>query len=50
VLAPDNQEAVLDMPRTTTGRDAVTEKELRPIAAEPVWGRQRTAWCEIPRR
>jgi hypothetical protein len=43
-LAPDIQEAVLFLPATEEGRDAVTERELRPIAAEADWGRQRQLW------
>ncbi|MEZ6152331.1 MAG: hypothetical protein R3C09_19700 [Pirellulaceae bacterium] len=31
-LAPDIQEAVLHLPPTENGRDAVTERDLRPIA------------------
>ena len=44
LLAPDIQEAVLDLPRTVEGRDAVTERDLRVVAAEPVWERQRAMW------
>lgn len=32
-LAPDTQEAILWLPVTKRGRDAVTEWELRPISA-----------------
>ena len=43
-LAPDLQEAILFMPPVARGRDPVTEHELRPIAAEVDWGRQRHLW------
>lgn len=43
-LAPDLQEAILFMPPVARGRDPVTEHELRPIAAEVDWGRQRLLW------
>ena len=43
-LAPDIIEEVLHLPPTVRGRDAVTERDLRPIASEPDWGRQRRAW------
>lgn len=42
-LAPDIQEKLLFL-RTERGRDGVTEKQLRPIAAIPNWRRQRQAW------
>lgn len=40
-LAPDIQEAVLAMPRVESGRDPITERDLRPIAAIPDWRKQR---------
>ena len=43
-LAPDIQEALLFLPRTERGRDPLFEKDLRPIAAEPDWSRQRRLW------
>ena len=43
-LAPDIQEEILFLPRTESGRDAVTERELRPIAAELDWRKQRRIW------
>lgn len=43
-LAPDIQEALLFLPRTTTGRDPIHEKLLRPIVAERDWQRQRGMW------
>jgi len=46
-LAPDIQEAVLNLPRTESGRDAITERDLRPIAAMVSWKGQRRAWRQI---
>jgi len=46
-LAPDIQEAVLCLPRVTEGRDPITERDLRPIAAIVVWQEQRGWWGEL---
>jgi hypothetical protein len=43
-LAPDIQEEILFLPATEHGRDAITEKQLRPIAAMPSWTKQRQIW------
>jgi len=43
LLAPAVQEAILDLPMTT-GRDPVTERQLRPIVAEPDWNVQLQMW------
>ncbi len=43
-LAPDLQEQILFLSATERGRDAVTEKQLRPIAAVPSWRKQRQMW------
>lgn len=43
-LAPDIQEQVLFLPRMETGREPVTERDLRPIAAVADWGMQRRMW------
>ncbi len=40
-LAPDLQEALLFLPRTVSGRAGITERDLRSVAAEVDWGRQR---------
>ena len=40
-LAPDIQEAILDMPRTLAGRDAVILREVLPIALTLEWAKQR---------
>ena len=43
-LAPDIQEEILFLPLTKRGRDSVTERELRPIAAMADWRKQRQWW------
>lgn len=43
-LAPDIQEAVLFLPRYEQGRAPLIELELRPIAVEPSWKKQRSIW------
>jgi len=48
-LAPDIQEALLFLPRTQSGRDAVTEHDLRPVAAQPDWEHQRAVWGQLLR-
>ena len=49
-LAPDIQEALLSLPRVTSGKDPVTEKELREVVAEVDWGRQRRRWGRMGSR
>ena len=46
-LAPDLQEAILFMPRTTHGRDAIGERDLRSICCTPDWKQQRRLWQEL---
>ena len=46
-LAPDIQEALLFLPRVHSGRDLITERQLRPIAAELDWARQRELWSNL---
>ncbi|MBL8743914.1 MAG: hypothetical protein JNK04_22555 [Myxococcales bacterium] len=43
-LSPDIQEAILFLPRVEQGRDPITERDLRPVAALPDWRKQRSAW------
>ena len=47
LLAPAIQAEVLDLKRVTNGRDPISERQLRPIAAEPDWNRQRALWSEV---
>ena len=49
-LAPDIQEAILTMPMPEDGRDPVTERQVRPVAAELDWGKQRKLWAWVQRR
>lgn len=49
-LAPDIQEAILELPRTRGGRDPIREKMVRAIAAVPDWRRQRTLWTALAAR
>lgn len=46
-LAPDIQDALLHLPRTEQGRDPITERELRPIAALFDWKKQRAEWKRL---
>ena len=46
-LAPDIQEAILFLPRTDRGFDPISERQVRRIAAEPDWRRQRRLWREL---
>ena len=44
LLAPDIQEALLNLPPETAGKPLIHEKGLRPIAARTDWSDQRAAW------
>lgn len=43
-LAPEIQEAILFLPNTRKGKDAITERQTRPIVAVTDWQRQRMKW------
>ncbi|MFM9996847.1 MAG: hypothetical protein ACKVU4_13730 [Phycisphaerales bacterium] len=43
-LAPDLQEEILFLTPAESGREPITERTLRPIAAEVNWYRQRRMW------
>lgn len=43
-LAPDIQEEILFLPRVAGDRDAVSEREVRALAGEADWARQRSLW------
>ena len=43
-LAPDIQEAILFLPPIEAGREHIKEWQVRPIAAEPDWRKQRRLW------
>lgn len=49
-LAPDIQEFLLHLQPTERGREAISERQLRPIVAEPDWQKQRQMWVEPRRR
>jgi len=44
LLAPDLQEAVLFLPPTVRGRDAIHLQQLQRVAAELHWQQQRRLW------
>lgn len=46
-LAPDIQERILYLPRTANGRGWLTERDLRIVAAEPVWAEQRKVLADL---
>ncbi|HEX6972485.1 MAG TPA: hypothetical protein VF234_09720 [Limnochordia bacterium] len=46
-LAPDIQEAILHLPRVRSGKDPITERDVRPLCAEPSWARQRAMWRRL---
>ena len=46
-LAPDIQEEILFLPRTTSGRDPIGERDLRPICAVAHWKEQRRLWQRL---
>jgi hypothetical protein len=48
LLAPDIQETLLFLPAERNGGTALSERHLRPIAAEPDWNRQRQLWQRLP--
>jgi hypothetical protein len=49
LLAPDIQQQVLFLPLVEEGQDAVREWQVRPIAAEAVWRKQRRMWRQVAR-
>jgi hypothetical protein len=49
-LAPEIQEAILMLPAPEAGRDPVTEKQLRPVATELEWRKQRRMWAGVRRK
>ena len=46
-LAPDIQEALLFLPPTVRGRDAILLADLQPIAAAFDWRKQRRLWGKL---
>jgi hypothetical protein len=41
LLAPEIQDQILALPAVVAGRDSVSERQLRAIAAMADWGKQR---------
>ena len=46
-LAPIIQEEILFLPRTTSGRDPIGERDLRSITAVADWRAQRRMWKDL---
>jgi hypothetical protein len=46
-LVPDIQEALLFLPPTLRGRDAIILADLMPIAAALDWRKQRRLWWQL---
>jgi hypothetical protein len=46
-LAPDIQDAVLNLPPTFSGRFPISETTLREIAKQPHWAEQRSCWAKL---
>jgi hypothetical protein len=46
-LAPDIQEALLFLPPTARGRDAIILADLMPLAAAFDWRKQRRLWRRL---
>ena len=44
LLAPDIQEEILFLPRTTKGSDPMSERSVRLVVAQPLWMTQRKLW------
>ncbi len=50
LLASEIQEAILDLPPVTKGRDPITEGQLRLIVAEAAWEHQVELWRGLERK
>jgi hypothetical protein len=46
-LAPDIQEEILGLPRSSVGRFDISEVAARRIAVEPAWRSQRLLWAKL---
>jgi len=47
LLAPDIQEQILQLPRTTKGRAPLKYQDVAPILQTPDWKRQRQEWASL---
>lgn len=45
-LAPDIQEQILLLPARSQGREAIAERNLRPLVRIVSWARQRKLWAQ----
>lgn len=48
-LAPDIQEQLLFLAPPESGKDRITEKQLRPVTRQPDWATQRRLWRALNR-
>ena len=46
-LAPDFQEAILNLPRVTDGCDPIAERKVRKVMTEASWEEQRRGWARV---
>lgn len=46
-LTPDIQESLLMLPRVESGRDLITERDIRQIVAVADWSKQRKMWKTV---
>ena len=44
LLAPAIQEAILNLPLLTDGKNPISERSMRAVSAEPDWATQLTMW------
>jgi hypothetical protein len=49
-LAPAIQEVILFLPTVERGHDPGKEWQVRPLAAQPIWGKQRAGRRRLRRR
>lgn len=49
-LAPDIQEDILHLPPIIRGKAPVTERDMRPIASQFDWRKQRRLWKQLASR
>jgi hypothetical protein len=47
LLAPDIQEEILFLTKTTKGHDPIKLKHLQAVALERDWGMQRNRWIAL---
>ena len=47
LLAPAIQEEILTLPTTDARVDPISERDMRPIVAEPNWVKQRALWNRL---